>query len=379
MLGNANLVSAIIRAQCGALADRAFGRSARRQLLRQKREYYTDFWTRVAQRGGGSLDEIGDGFLRVNLGDRKTMVRGSFVGLDNMVTLKFAKNKNLAEELLVQEGLPLTRGTSLGLGNWREGIHLLQKHPAGLVVKPADGSGGKGVTTCIKRESDFTRALSVAWIYSRKVRVEPFATGASYRLLFIRGELIDTIRRDSPTLIGDGRSTIGKLVDLENARRMEQRPIVALTRLALDLDACVALADQGHSKGSVPARDDSIRVKNAVNQNNRNENSRVSEVVHASYRAVGKSVFEITGISFLGLDVITTSISEDYRSSGGVINEVNTTPALHHHDLIGNGDGVDIGLQVIREAIEVDGRWSNRGTPQRYEVNSQPAATTTRL
>ena len=373
----ARLIAAFVSAQHGALVDRAFGRSERRQLLRQKRDYYKDYWARVAQRGGGSLDDIGGRFLRINLAGRRTMVLGGFVGLDNMVTLKFAKDKNLMEDLLVQEGLPLTRGISLGLGNWQEGIQLLQQCPAGLVVKPADGSGGKGVTTCIKHKNDFRKALSLARVYSRKVRVESFATGASYRLLFIRGQLIDTIRRDSPNLTGDGRLSVRKLVNLENTRRMEQRPCVALTRLTLDLDAYIALADQGYHAGSVPARDEAIRVKNTISQNSRNENRRVSEVVHESYHAVGKSVFEITGISFLGLDVITTSISEDYRSSGGVINEINTTPALHHHDLIDNGDGIDIGLQVVREAIAVDSRWSNRATSQRFDVGSQPATATT--
>jgi D-alanine-D-alanine ligase-like ATP-grasp enzyme len=37
------------------------------------------------------------------------------------------------------------------------------------------------------------------------------------------------------------------------------------------------------------------------------------------------------GSVFLGVDVITSDIQADLRECGGVINEVNTTPALHHH------------------------------------------------
>jgi cyanophycin synthetase len=40
---------------------------------------------------------------------------------------------------------------------------------------------------------------------------------------------------------------------------------------------------------------------------------------------------EIVGADFLGVDVITRDASVPLATSGGVINEVNTTPALHHH------------------------------------------------
>jgi cyanophycin synthetase len=42
----------------------------------------------------------------------------------------------------------------------------------------------------------------------------------------------------------------------------------------------------------------------------------------------------IFNIELLGLDLICSDISIPLGESGGAINEINTTPGLHHHDLV---------------------------------------------
>jgi len=41
-------------------------------------------------------------------------------------------------------------------------------------------------------------------------------------------------------------------------------------------------------------------------------------------------------LELIGLDVIIEDISQPMASTGGVTNEINTTPGLQHHDLVSN-------------------------------------------
>jgi D-alanine-D-alanine ligase-like ATP-grasp enzyme len=55
------------------------------------------------------------------------------------------------------------------------------------------------------------------------------------------------------------------------------------------------------------------------------------DLICESIRRDAEAAARIVGSDFLGVDVITPDPSVPLAQSGGVINEVNTTPALHHH------------------------------------------------
>jgi D-alanine-D-alanine ligase-like ATP-grasp enzyme len=57
----------------------------------------------------------------------------------------------------------------------------------------------------------------------------------------------------------------------------------------------------------------------------------VAELICESIRRDAEEAARLVGSDFLGVDVITLDPTVPLRDAGGVINEVNTTPALHHH------------------------------------------------
>ncbi len=50
---------------------------------------------------------------------------------------------------------------------------------------------------------------------------------------------------------------------------------------------------------------------------------------------------------FLGVDVITMNPQVSLKESGGVVNEVNTTPALHHHYEMGKERYPKVALAAV--------------------------------
>ena len=57
----------------------------------------------------------------------------------------------------------------------------------------------------------------------------------------------------------------------------------------------------------------------------------VTELLHESIVQDAIQGAEIVGARLVGVDIITTDITRNLRETGGIVNEINTTPALHHH------------------------------------------------
>src|SRR5204862_3066140 len=92
-----------------------------------------------------------------------------------------------------------------------------------VVVKPdgivksrfaaPDGPGaGRGVTCGVRTAEELQHAARWAALFGSKLIVERQVAGASYRLLYLDGALVDAVRRDSPRVFGDGLKTIGELL-----------------------------------------------------------------------------------------------------------------------------------------------------------------------
>ncbi|MEO0576808.1 MAG: hypothetical protein AAF004_15230 [Pseudomonadota bacterium] len=370
MLAGMKLAAAIGVAKSAALFDRVRQRTARRRIRQMRQRFYTAYWQRIADSTNADLTVLGGGFTEIDIDGKKLIVRGAHVPIDNMVTLRLARDKNLVGDILLAAGIPVTDGSAVTLSNWREKRVEMHSNGAPVVLKPAGGSGGRGVTTDVRSTAEFEAAFAAAYVHDRTVRMEPFISGVSYRLLFINGELVETIRRESPHVVGDGRSTITALVAAENARRQTE-PRRGLSQLTIDLDAKIALSRQSLTLGSAPRDGQRVLLKHACNQNSADENSRFDGTIHESYRDVGRRVFDLTGIALLGLDVISEDMSLSFDETGSAINEINTTPALHHHDIICNGDGVALGLRVLHAAIALDPRWASSNGQKMTENHNE--------
>ena len=85
------------------------------------------------------------------------------------------------------------------------------------MVKPRDGSQGRGVAVSIETRERVIQAFEVAEEISSEVIVERYIPGHDFRLLVVGGNLVAASRRDPPQVTGDGRHTIRQLVEQVNA------------------------------------------------------------------------------------------------------------------------------------------------------------------
>jgi cyanophycin synthetase len=312
---------------------------------------YEKLWASAAANVQATIDDLGYGICRIARGGRETFVSGSKVMLDGPVTLTMAGNKPLVSRMLREHGHPVGPFLEFGLDAIDRAEAFLDGLGGLAVVKPAvSGASGRGVTTGIRTRRDLRRAAFLASTYSKTILIEQQAAGPSYRLLYIDGEFVDAVEKRFPCIVGDGRQTLAQLIRNENARRLRGVAPLAMQPLAVDVELTRCLADQGLTLSSVPAAHRTVRVKAVVNENTAAENSSVRDRVHPDTIRRGAEIARLLRIRLAGHDVITPDISRPLAETGGVFNEVNTTPGLQHHYLV---DDPERAFPVMERLLEV--------------------------
>jgi cyanophycin synthetase len=316
------------------LSNKLFFRKQRANYQSLRKKYFREYWLNVTSNINASLDDVGYDFFKITKDSKITYVRQSEVMLDSKLMLNMVGNKPLMQKILQDNKFPVPRFLEYQLKDLSSAVGFLKMASCSMVVKPAGGSGGHGITTNVKNEKQLVKASYLASVFDEKLIIEEQIDGSSYRLLYLNNKFIDAVRREPPSVIGNGCESIKTLICNENHRRLNHEKITALSPLTYDLECKLILQKQGLNIRTVLKENEKIYIKSVVNQNSSRDNITVRDDVHSSIITMGEKLSKLLGIELSGVDLITNDISIPLEESNGVINEINTTPGLHHHDLI---------------------------------------------
>ena len=300
---------------------------------------YRRIWQEAAHAVGAEVEEVAPGTFEVRAKTSGVVVTDHVLRLDPPSVLERALDKPAVSRALRQVGLPVADQRVFSLREHGEAAAFLTATGGPCVVKPAHGHSGAGVTTNVRSPGDLLRAVIRASADTDQFIIERQYSGTVYRLLFLDLRLLDVLERRPPKVTGDGRSTIGELIQAENHSRLAARGRAGLSLLKIDLDCQLTLGAAGLDLGSIPPRGSRVTVKATTNQNGASDNRSVfgavgDDIVEASRRAVA-----IVGLRLAGVDVIAPDPHAALIASGGVILEVNGLPGIHYHYLVDEGSG----------------------------------------
>lgn len=199
------------------------------------------------------------------------------------------------------------------------------------VTKPIDRGGGTGVSAGLKSieavKVGFRTARAVS---SGPVLVEAHLEGEDHRLMVVEGQLVAAIRREPPTVIGDGQSTISELVAAKNVGR-DARSLVRsnyFRPIRIDASSLLHLDGQGLQPSTVLSKGRVVRLRSNGNLSTGGDCIDVTREVHPNIRRLVEGLAETLGITMLGADYITTDISRSPHELAGGFVEINTCPGL---------------------------------------------------
>ncbi len=114
-------------------------------------------------------------------------------------------------------------------------------------------------------------------------------------------------------MIGDGQSSIKKLIEKESEFRLKSTKIISLPSLLIDPECMSTLKQQGLRLNSIPERGKRIQVKSVVNQNRCDENESVRKQVHPEKIKLGAEAACELNIHLAGVDFMAPDIARPLR------------------------------------------------------------------
>lgn len=324
----------------------------RKAIKRNRSEYYAQAWKDAAAQTGSTIEALGDGIFRITNGAHRVLVYEQYTPQVDAVGYRLIVNKAIINQLLTKIDVPIPRYIHLKKLNISAARSFMYEIDNPVVVKPAFGTGaGAGVTTNVIGVHRLYRSLAWSRAFCPETVLEEQIEGDNYRLLFLDGELLDCIIRRPPTVVGNGKSSIRKLIRQENKKRIEPGSKLAQNLIYIDLDTKYTLASQGMNLSTTPNKGKIIKVKDVINCNRAEENESPKEEPSKSLISQCKKISKAIGVRLIGIDIITNDLTADLRKSGGRIIEVNTPPGHFYHHLR-KGKGYPVGLKLLQQAFE---------------------------
>jgi cyanophycin synthetase len=287
----------------------------------------------------GSLVQLGYGV-------HQKRILASETSYTSAIAVDLCQEKSLTNMMLRQVGVPVPDGDKANSAD--EAWRIAQEIGMPVVVKPADGNQGKGVSVNLNSEEEIRSAFEIAREYGSAVLVERYLEGHDFRLLVINGKLEAASRRDPAHVIGDGQHTVAELMELLNQdprRRPGHGGI--LTRVIANDAVKLTLQQQDMALDSVPEPRQVVRLRRNSNLSTGGTATDVTDEVHPSNARLAELAAQILSLDVAGIDVVCRDISRPLAEQNGGIVEVNAAPGLRMHLHPSEGQPRDVGKPIV--------------------------------
>ncbi|MCL2872311.1 MAG: cyanophycin synthetase [Betaproteobacteria bacterium] len=279
-------------------------------------------------------------------GSRQRRIWAAEVDRTSAIAEAIAQDKELTKKLLAVAAVPVPEGRPVT--DAEDAWQAANEIGLPVVVKPLDGSQGKGVTVNINSREHLLAAFDAAAKVGRTVMVERYLPGSDFRLLVVGDKLVAAARRDPPQVIGDGVHSVRTLVDeINRDPRRGEGHATALTRIRLDDITNTLLAMQGLTVDSVPPVGMRVILRNNANLSTGGSATDVTDEVHHEIAAQAVTAAQMVGLDIAGIDVVCETILKPLEEQRGGIVEVNAAPGLRMHLTPSYGKGRPIGEAII--------------------------------
>lgn len=273
--------------------------------------------------GIGSLLQLGYGY-------RQKRIQATVTGQTSCIGVDLSCDKIATKKLLSEAGIPVPLG---GVVKTEEEALVIANNLGGpVVVKPYNGSQGKGVSINLEEEKQVRAGFRIAKNYSEEIIVEQSIIGKDYRLLVVNGKLVAAAQRQPAHIQGDGIHSVKELIEITNQNPLRgeehEKP---LTCIKIDPVALMILAKQNLTLDSVPTDGEIIYLRENGNLSTGGIPLDVLEKVHLFNAQLAIRAARIIGLDVAGIDIVAPDISQPITMGNGAVVEVNAAPGIRMH------------------------------------------------
>ncbi|MDK3255224.1 N-acetylglutaminylglutamine synthetase [Blastococcus capsensis] len=265
------------------------------------------------------------GEMRLTLGGRSVLTRESLSEFTTAVALSRCDDKRVTRRIMRRAGVRVAQGALACEGDLDDATTLL--HAVGdVVVKPARGEQGRGITVGVQDDAGLERAVALALQFCPDVLVEERVDGEDLRVVVIDREVVAAAVRRPAEIVGDGRHAVADLVRSTSRRR--ERATGGESRIPLDDTTAEVVAESGYAMDDVPRNGERVPVRRTANLHTGGTIEDVTDQLHPDIAEAAVRAAEALGIPVTGIDFLVPAVDgPEY-----VFIEANERPGLANHE-----------------------------------------------
>lgn len=283
-------------------------------------------------------------FTRLSDGDASVVFYKCMSHRTRVVTRRATNtSKDWTKQLLRAAGIPTPDWQTFAGDQRVKALQWAETRQTPVVVKPVQGSWGRGVSLPVRGAAHFERAWDNAVATgTNAVLVEEYVSGRTYRLFVLDHQIVAAAEILPASVTGNGTHTLQDLIWLKNEQRKEN-PSLAICPLVLDHAVSDYLAAQGIDGRSILPAGQHLVLHTVANIGTGGDSRDVTAQVHPDFAPIAvmtrRAVFDPPHV---GIDIIAEDITLAPAKQRWSIIEVNSNPDIDLHHFPSYGTPMDV-------------------------------------
>lgn len=251
--------------------------------------------------------------------------------LTGITASSIVRHKETTRILLQRAGIPVPQGRTFSGEDPGRLYEYAKRIGYPVVLKPAAGSMGVGVTANIRDESELRSALTRfkdSVMKHDDLIVEQHIHGRDYRIMVLGDRVIAAVERIPASVVGDGQSSVAELILAKNAFR-RKNPHLGPLRIKWNSTAIYEVTKAGLTGDSVLPDGRRLFLNSANNLTQGGDSVDVLDEMHPSIiEASVAAVRAVPGLAYCGVDFLLEDHRQSLESQSAAIIELNAVAAI---------------------------------------------------
>ena len=243
--------------------------------------------------------------------------------------VEIGSDKEQTKQRLIKAGIPTPVGKQFKEDvSDEEIINDVLESGFPVVLKPTDGSFGRGVITNINNEQELKDALTHVRTDQnfRDVIIEQYIPGEDYRIYVVEDQAVAAMKRIPANIVGDGIHSIRDLINVKNEDR-KANPRLISCLIKVDAEMIDFIQSQGYTLESVLEQREQLYLSNKSNISIGGDpinvtNELPDEIMNIAVRALQS----VPGLTHGAVDLIIDSRKQ--LAEAAIIIELNPTAQI---------------------------------------------------
>jgi cyanophycin synthetase len=297
-----------------------------------------------------------EGLMQYGLGRKHVRGVATTFNCDSHLDSEFTTRKDDCKAFLKSLGFPVPEGDIVF--SEKEALAAARQIGYPVAVKPVVGHKGIGVTADVQDSKELVAAYNraVAAIPEdqlTRIIVEKSISGSDFRLLCVNGRFVAATERRPASVVGDGYLTLAELIRLENRKPARlDTPTSPMSKIQIDEAMELYLEEQRLSLDSVVEKGRTVYLRKVANLSAGGMSIDATRTVHDDNIILAQDIAQHFQLTCLGIDVMTKSLSESWKSSNFAILEINAAPGVLMHLKPSEGESVDVPSHILETFFE---------------------------